>query len=312
MPAAQLIPVGAGILAALLHLSVTTGSSGAFLLAYFAQMPIAAIGLSLGFMPAAVAAAVAAVIVALAAPGVGSLTLFLLLTALPIVLVMYFAVQNRTLEDNTTEWYPLGRILGWLTGLGLFALLVASVVFSGSENGLQGAIERYLQAFVQVFQTDDPAALNAVIATMARVFPGAAVTSWIFMIIINCVLAQQFLSLAGRNMRPKPSYREIDVIIWPAFVAIAAALAIFIGGIPGFIGLNALIVALVPFFFIGMAVLHSISAAWPGRPLLLAGIYITLILLLWPAAFIALLGIAEKWIGLRDRVNRSRTNKGND
>ncbi|MEQ9125878.1 MAG: hypothetical protein RIM80_25325, partial [Alphaproteobacteria bacterium] len=63
MPAAQLIPVGAGALAALLHLSVTAGSSGAFMLAYFAQLPIAATGLGLGLMPAAVAAAVAAVIV---------------------------------------------------------------------------------------------------------------------------------------------------------------------------------------------------------------------------------------------------------
>ena len=55
---AQLIPLGAGVIAALLHLSVTLGSPGAFMLAYFAQAPIAAVGLAFGFMPAAMAAAI--------------------------------------------------------------------------------------------------------------------------------------------------------------------------------------------------------------------------------------------------------------
>jgi len=59
---AQLIPLGAGVIAALLHLSVTLGSPGAFMLAYFAQAPIAAAGLAFGFMPAAMAAASAAAI----------------------------------------------------------------------------------------------------------------------------------------------------------------------------------------------------------------------------------------------------------
>ena len=47
MQRAQLIPLGAGVVAALLHLSVTLGSPGAFMLAYFAQAPIVATGLVL-------------------------------------------------------------------------------------------------------------------------------------------------------------------------------------------------------------------------------------------------------------------------
>ncbi|MFT5488534.1 MAG: hypothetical protein ACI9MU_003461, partial [Alphaproteobacteria bacterium] len=95
MQRAQLIPLGAGVIAALLHLSVTLGSPGAFMLAYFAQAPIVATGLALGFMPAAVAAAVAAVLVALGSPGVGALSLFILTSALPVLIIVYFAIQHR-------------------------------------------------------------------------------------------------------------------------------------------------------------------------------------------------------------------------
>jgi len=37
-----------------------------------------------------------------------------------------------------------------------------------------------------------------------------------------------------------------------------------------------------------------------------------LVLLLWPAAIVAVLGIAENWLRLRDRANARRTNKRND
>jgi hypothetical protein len=72
-----------------------------------------------------------------------------------------------------------------------------------------------------------------------------------------------------------------------------------------------MLIATIPFFFIGLAVLHSISAAWPGRPILLAGVYLLLILLLWPAAIIALLGMTEYWLRIRQRMHARRSNKGN-
>jgi hypothetical protein len=72
------------------------------------------------------------------------------------------------------------------------------------------------------------------------------------------------------------------------------------------------LIASIPFFFIGLAVLHSISAAWPGRPLALAGVYLFLILALWPAAFVAVLGVLEFWLRLRDRAKARRSNKGNE
>ncbi|MBT6283728.1 MAG: DUF2232 domain-containing protein [Rhodospirillaceae bacterium] len=318
MQRAQLIPLGAGVVGALLHLSVTLGSPGAFMLAYFAQAPIVATGLALGFMPAAVAAAIAAVLVALGSPGVGALSLFVLTSALPVLVIVYFAIQNRIRdgegEDGSVEWYPVGRLLGWLTVLALVAFVAAYLVFLGAENGVRGATETYLRTVLGALRNvqADTAAVDQLITTMAAIFPAVAAASWLLMIVVNGVMAQKFLTASGKNLRPIPAYSEIEVPIWPAAVVIFGALVAIFGGNAGFFGINVMLIGTIPFFFIGLAVLHSISAAWPGRLFLLVGAYLFLVLLVWPAAIIALLGLIEHWVRLRERMHARRSNKGNE
>ena len=318
MQRAQLIPLGAGVVAALLHLSVTLGSPGAFMLAYFAQAPIVATGLALGFMPAAVAAAIAAVLVALGSPGVGALSLFVLTSALPVLIIVYFAIQNRIRdgegEDGSVEWYPVGRLLGWLTFLALVAFVAAYLVFLGAENGVRGATETYLRTVLGALRNvqADTAAVDQLITTMAAIFPAVAAASWLLMIVVNGVMAQKFLTASGKNLRPIPAYSEIEVPIWPAAVVIFGALVAIFGGNAGFFGINVMLIGTIPFFFIGLAVLHSISAAWPGRLFLLVGAYLFLVLLVWPAAIIALLGLIEHRVRLRERMHARRSNKGNE
>ena len=318
MQRAQLIPLGAGVVAALLHLSVTLGSPGAFMLAYFAQAPIVATGLALGCMPAAVAAAIAAVLVALGSPGVGALSLFVLTSALPVLIIVYFAIQNRIRdgegEDGSVEWYPVGRLLGWLTVLALVAFVAAYLVFLSAENGVRGATEMYLRNVLGALRNvqADTAAVDQLITTMAAIFPAVAAVSWLLMIVVNGVMAQKFLTASGKNLRPIPAYSEIEVPIWPAAVVIFGALVAIFGGNAGFFGINVMLIGTIPFFFIGLAVLHSIFAAWPGRLFLLVGVYLFLVLLVWPAAIIALLGLIEHWVRLRERMHARRSNKGNE
>jgi hypothetical protein len=269
-------------------------------------------------MPAAVAAAIAAVLVALGSPGVGALSLFVLTSAVPVLIIVYFAIQNRVRdgegEDGSVEWYPVGQLLGWLTVLALVAFIVAYLIFLGGENGVRGAIEAYLRNVLDALRGTqaDPAVVDQLIATMAAVFPAVAAASWLLMIVVNGVMAQKFLTASGKNMRPMPVYSEIEAPIWPVAVIALGALLSFFGGNAGFFGINVMLIAAIPFFFIGLAVLHSISAAWPGRLFLLMGAYLFLVLLVWPAAIIALLGLIEHWVRLRERMHARRSNKGNE
>jgi hypothetical protein len=51
---------------------------------------------------------------------------------------------------------------------------------------------------------------------MAAIFPRSRGASWLLMIVVNGVMAQKFLTASGKNLRPIPSYSEIEVPIWPA------------------------------------------------------------------------------------------------
>lgn len=307
----HLIPIGAGLVSALLHLSTLTGSPGALLLTYFAQLPLAATGFALGAMPAAVAAAVATLIVGIALPAVGALTQFLLLSALPTILIVYLALQNRTAADGTIQWYPPGRILAWLTMIGIGAILAAALAFSTVEGGLQGELQRYFVSVLSAFGTMDTETAEGVAANAVPLLPGILAAYWLIMNVVNAVLALRLVTAAGRNLRPPPSFRETDIPIWPHIAFALGVLLTFFGGFPAFFGKSMMIVAAVPFLFIGLAVLHSISAAWPGRILMLSGVYLSMVLLQFPAAIVALLGIAENWLRLREKA-RARHTKGNE
>ncbi|PPR10628.1 MAG: hypothetical protein CFH41_01617 [Alphaproteobacteria bacterium MarineAlpha11_Bin1] len=308
----MLIPLGAGVVSAVLHLSLTLGSPGALMIAYFAQLPIAATGLALGLSQAAVAAACAAMLVALLSPGAGTLSLFIITSALPVIMVIFFAMRNRADDMGGVAWYPVGRILVWLSMLAVAAFFASYVVFMDNEGGIRGAVQGYLKTIITGLNNTDQPVFDAMIMTMVTIFPGVAAASWILMSLINCVLAQRFLVVIGKNIRPKPVYSDIEAPLWPVAIIVIGALLTFSGGEIGFIGLNILLITSVPFFFIGLAVLHSISNAWSGRFFALAFMYIFLILAHWPAALIAVLGVLESRLQIRDRLKARRSNKGSE
>ena len=320
MSRAQLIPLGAGVVAALLHLSVTLGSPGAPTLMIFSQAPIAATGLALGFMPAAVAAAFAAILVAIGSPTSGGLTLYITVSAIPILLIVYFALKSDRPENHAEEktqpieWYPVGKILGSLAAYALAVIFVSFLTFIGSEAEVRELINAEIGVLTDVLRGlgATPQAIDQAVGRMVLFVPSTLASFWFLLSILNAVLAQRILTSKGRNIRPKPDYSQIEAPIWLAAAIILGISMTFIVGNLRFLGINVLFVASIPFFFIGLAVLHSISAAWPGRLFLLVGAYLFLVLLVWPAAIIALLGILEYWLRLRDRMQARHSNKGNE
>ena len=68
----------------------------------------------------------------------------------------------------------------------------------------------------------------------------------------------------------------------------------------------------VPYFFMGLAVIHTLSRPWSARTLALAMFYLFLIVFHWPVAVIAALGLVEQWVGLRQRIGGMRGNQEED
>lgn len=309
---AFVIPLGAGLLSAALYLTIALGSPSAFLLAYFAQAPIAAAGFSLGFMPAAGAAAFASIFVLVASPSVGALSLYLLTSALPIMTIVFFALQNRENKNGNLEWYPIKNLLTCLTVLGIAAFFLVFMLFLFFDDGMIGIGQRYFQAMFPKLDHIGQNHVNEVISLISQIFPALAVTSWILMNILNCVLAQKIVVMTGKNIRPTPSFSATGAVIWPLSTAIIGIILSSFGGQIGFLGINLFLISLIPFFFIGLAVLHSVSVSWPGRLLILTMVYILMAITHWPAAILAAIGVLEYWFKFRNRSTSEKTDKENE
>jgi hypothetical protein len=80
------------------------------------------------------------------------------------------------------------------------------------------------------------------------------------------------------------------------------AIGAFMPGFAGFLGSNLLLVAAAICSFLGLAVLHSLVRGWTHRAFLLVPIYMLIFFLFWPVLLLAVLGMAEPWLKLRDRI----------
>ncbi|MDP7392236.1 MAG: hypothetical protein QGH07_10405, partial [Alphaproteobacteria bacterium] len=83
-----------GVISALLYALVTRGSLGGILLAYFCQLPLFVIGLSLGTTASVIAGAVAAAGV-IAVSGVLGAFVFILVNAAPVVFLVWQGLLTR-------------------------------------------------------------------------------------------------------------------------------------------------------------------------------------------------------------------------
>ncbi|MHA1114511.1 MAG: DUF2232 domain-containing protein [Alphaproteobacteria bacterium] len=300
---ALLISLGAGVGCAALYLSVLFGGPGAILLSYFSQMPLYLVGLSLGTVPAVTAAVSAALIVAFAGSFLGA-GLFALLSGVPAILIVHQTLRSRPTSDGGTRWYPTGRLAALLAGLATAVFILAALIFAdgeGFEANIQGFVGQFLNEFRGI-GTDAPQT-STVTRLIAAYFPGGAMVSWLLMVTVNATLAQALLAQFKRNLRPTPSYGAFRVPDWVIYVLIAAGLLTIFGrgGALGYVAANLIPLWGALYLLGGLAVLHAISRAWPGRPLIIAFVYMLLILFGWPAVLIAGLGIVDQWAHLRRR-----------
>jgi hypothetical protein len=314
--------IAGGLVAALLYLSVLTGSLGALILVYLVQLPLFAAGLSLG-AKAVIIAGGTATIVTIVSGGLLSGLLFFLAEALPPMLLVAQALRWRELDhavdsaaDRATEtasrpgvvkdiaWYPLGRLVLWLVGLGVLALVLAAIMLTGGAEGFRGAMRGFLAGQLGDLLGASPGAASrsdAMIEALTALFPAMAVASWLVMTAINGTLAQGVLARFGLNRRPSTDIAGLTLPRWPSFVLAGALLIAAIGpGDLGYFGSNLVPLLGIAYVFAGLAVLHAVLRRHAGRIFILVPAYATL-LLGWPVLLVAACGMIDQWFGLRQR-----------
>jgi hypothetical protein len=306
--------IASGLVAALLYLSVLTGSLGALILVYLVQLPLFAAGLSLGVKAALFAGGTATLVTGLAS-GTLSGTLFFLAEVAPAMLLVAQALRWRADENGTVAWCPPDRLVLWLAGVGAVALIVAALWLSGTPEGFRGTVRGFLGG-----QLDDLLGASAaatkqksrgeLIDTLSAFFPAIAAGSWLVMTAINGILAQGALARFGLALRPAPDIAELTLPRWPtALLALALLIAVVGSGDLAYLASNLVPVLAIPYFFAGLAVLHALARRYAGRIFILIPAYLTL-LLGWPVLLVAACGMIDQWLGLRQRFAASPPRQG--
>lgn len=310
-----LIAIGGGLLSAVASVAFFGGSAFSVLFVYFAIVPLLMVGLALG--PRAVTIAVGAGICATGIfGGVLPASIFAVVQALPAWVITWLTISKSrngevALEGSdkpeNLQWQSPGLALASLSFVGGLFIVIASLI--AGEGGLRGQVDSYLgQAFEFMLPTIGDDAKDQTVSRLSAFFPGAIGASWVIMIVINAAVAQSILIKAQKNIRPTPAYTEIDIPQWLSWPLIVAAAIALVGGSIGADGLsytayNVTMVFAIPYFFLGLAVIHSLARRVAQTKGILFGLYFILVVQIWAAVVVIGVGVVEQWFGLRNRQN---------
>jgi hypothetical protein len=300
------LSVGAGLASALAFLFAGSGTLFGMLLTYFAQLPLFLAALSLG-APASIAASAAAILtVIILAGGVFAGLAYVAVNAIPVFVVTRQALLSQTDQQGVVNWYPAGLLLGWLTGVGAALLTIAAVWLATQPAGLEGTVASFVEAIVeQILPTNSQTGRDRVISRVIPILPGTVVVAWLIMAIINASLAQKLLVHFGHNVRPWPEIATLELPQWAPVLAVISVVMWLLPGGFGYYGQNLMLVLLTPFFFVGLAVVHSLCRRMKFGGFVLFLFYFTLMALGWPVIVVTVAGFVENWYGLRQRLAAS-------
>jgi len=309
------IGIGAGLIAAIVFLSATTGPIAMrLLLVLVTPLCLFLAGLGWGWATALIGAITGAITVAvLTTPAVGAV--FAISQAIPVAILSYLALLNRPatspgpdVDPNTgTEWYSVGRLVIWTAALSGAMALAAMLMIGSDIDALREAIRKLidegLRSQLEAMAGGKPlsdADLDKLAGLGVYLLPAVTAVSWMLTTLFNLWLAGRITLASGRLTRPWPDIPSMRFPRGTPLVLAAASAGTFLPGYPA-LGASALSGAFYfAYVLMGLAVLHDITRGHAWRPFALWALYAALLVLnTGVSIFIAILGLADSFISLR-------------
>src|SRR5690606_2069139 len=126
------------------------------------------------------------------------------------------------------------------------------------------------------------------------IFP---ITIWLWAICLyaHLWLTTRLLRHKHLGQRPDVSVLPFTMPGWMLYLLAVSALASLIGGTSmQLLGKSSVIILLLPYFFLGAAIMHAHSKTWPSRRFFLFFVYFSIVALVWPAVLIAGFGVWQQ------------------
>ncbi len=311
MPRHLLLTFGAGLLSAVVFSLFLAGSPIAIVISPFTMLPLLMVGLGFGAGMTTVAGVGATIVIGAmgligAMGSVAWAVIYAATEAIPAIAISRQALVKR--RGSTAQWTSSGHLMGIATGYACLLFIALVIAFAGQDGGLRGILESQIaEGLVALFgaapNTDARQEIAQLAHSAAHLMPGAIAAWWLIIAMANLGIAQTVLMRLKRNRRPSLNLRMLDVPRWIRYVLGAAILLAILGpGEMSFVGWTLAVILAVPYFFVGLMVIHALCRNWRPGPFFLAGFYLLLIFRGWPMLIAAALGFVEQWVKLRHRI----------
>jgi hypothetical protein len=320
MIAIVLIGIAAGCASALMFASIVSGALISLLLFYLAPLPLMVAALGWGPLCATFGGIAAAIGLGLIF-GLPLCIAFAVAVAVPAWWLGHLALLGRPKTNGVSsgngalpvapdlEWYPLGRILLWISAFAALTTMAALLSLGTDAATIRGTLRRGLLHMMQIIQARDAATtgqLEQLVDALARIAPVAGAIVTTTTLTLNLWLSAKVAAISGRLHRPWPDLKSAGP---PPMTLAAFCVAIALCFTGGLVAIAAQIVAAtltMVYAFTGFAVLHTVTLALKSRALWLACAYSIVVLFVWPVFAMAVLGLADAVFRIRERYLRGR------
>jgi hypothetical protein len=315
MIAIVLIALAAGSASALMFASIISGALISLLLFYLAPLPLMVAAIGWGPL-SAVIGGIAASLGLGAIFGFNYCIAFAVAVAVPgwwlghLVLLgrpgAAGAAAGNGAAPPQLEWYPVGRILLWIAGFAALTTIAALLTLGTDATAIADSLRRGLTRIFSSPGEPSAAELEQWVNALVTMAPIAAAAVALPTLTLNLWLAARITATSGRLHRPWPDLRTAALpSLTLAALCVAAALT-FAGGMVALLAKVITSALMMAYAFTGFAVLHTITLALKSRVFWLGSAYAVVVLFVWPALGIVVLGLADAVFGLRQRYWRSR------
>jgi len=317
MIATLLIALAAGCASALMFASIISGALISLLLFYLAPLPLMVAAMGWGPLSATVGGIAAAI-------GLGAIfglpycIAFALMVALPAWWLGHLALLGRPIEHNGSpangaspvapalEWYPVGRILLWVSGFAALTTMAALLTLGTDSGTITAALRRGLLRLLDLRDAAPKAETEQWMDALVAIAPAAAALFAMMTLTLNLWLAAKITATSGRLHRPWPDLKSAAL---PAMTLAALCVAIAFSFAGGLIAILAQIISaalLMAYALIGFAVLHTLTLALKSRAIWLGCIYAIVVVFSWPVLAMVILGLSDAVFGIRQRYLQGR------
>jgi hypothetical protein len=287
------------------------------LLIYLAPLPLMVAALGWGPLSATIGGITAATVLG-AIFGLPFCVVFAITVALPAWWLGPLVLLGRPVAGGVSlgngaepvapilEWYPIGRILLWLSGFAALNTMAALLAFGTDVAAVTGALRESLLLFLGPHDTTVTAEIDQLVNMMVTVAPSLGAISVMMMLTFNLWLAAKITATSGRLHRPWPDLKS--AVLPPlTLAALCAAIAFcFAGGLLAILAQIITAVLMMAYALTGFAVLHTLTLALKSRALWLGCTYAIVVLFVWPVVAMVVLGIADAVFGFRQRYLQGR------